>query len=385
MPPDLAEVVADAPAVETPAAPAPAAPAAPAAPDPERSRKDTVREAVAAVREKAASVEGRNPNAPAKVAAPAAERPRAPDGKFAPGIDRPAPAAKPGAQQQGVAVQPSSSADLQAAVGDGTAKEPGEAAPAPPPGWSPASKVAFDHLPDSVKADIAKREKEVNQGFAKLAEYKPVDKYLDMAKRGGTTLDKALENYTGMEQLLRRDVFAGFEAIAKNTGVNLRSFAVAYLQRSGGLQNGQAPNDPAARQPAPIDPDAIVRQATAAVRSEYEQRQAKDELERFRTDPKNRFFENVRPQMLRLVEAGFAQSFQDAYDQACRLDPEISRLLNTPTPPDPRIQAAAQAKAAAKATTGAPTSGLPDPTAKPAATTREAIRAAVLSQRGARA
>jgi hypothetical protein len=54
----------------------------------------------------------------------------------------------------------------------------------PPPGWSPASKAAFDALPEAVKADVAKREEEVNKGFAKLGDYKGLEP--TPRKRSGT-------------------------------------------------------------------------------------------------------------------------------------------------------------------------------------------------------
>lgn len=348
--------------------------AAPATPAPEPSRRDVIAAAVAKQRDPSSE------NAPAKGTAPG-DRPRAPDGKFAPGVDRPAPdrVANPAA--------PSAAAAPNAPPVDAAAPAAAspEAAPVvrPPPGWSPASKVAFDTLPESVKADIAKREREVDQGFAKLAKYKPVDKYLDMAERGGTTLDKALENYTGIETLLRRDVFAGVEQVLKNVGVNPLSFAQAYLQRANGQPQTPPNAQPQARQPASIDPQAIVRQATEAVRAEYEQRQVQGEIQKFAADPKNRFYENVKPAMARLVQAGLANTIQDAYDMACRMDPAISALISQPAPVDPRIAAANQARGAARATIGAPSPGNA-PAARasnPNLSRREEISAAVAAQR----
>jgi hypothetical protein len=363
----------DAPQSEAPAAPeAPSsAPAAPASPAPEPSRREVIAEAVAKQRAPA----GADPKF-----STAGERARAPDGKFAPAaIDRPA------ADRTAVTKTPVLTHESPERpeiphpdAGDEVA------AVRPPPGWSPASKVAFDTLPDSVKADIAKREREVDHGFAKLAKYKPVDKYVEMAERGGTTLDKALEQYTGIENLLRRDVFAGVEQVLRNVGVNPLSFAQAYLQRSAGQPQTQAqPQQPGARQPAPIDPNAIVRQATEAVRAEYQQREVQGEVQRFAADPKNRFFENVKATMGTLINSGIATDLKDAYDKACRLDPTIAPLLNQPAPVDPRVAAANQARGAARATTGAPSPGLV-PGARaldPNLSRRDMIRAAVAAQK----
>ncbi len=128
--------------------------------------------------------------------------------------------------------------------------------PKPPPGWSRASKVAFDALPDAVKEAVAKREREVDQGFAKLKKYKGLDKYVEMAERSGTTLDKALEQYTGLEDLLRRDVFAGVGQILRNMGLNPHAVLQAYYQRVGGGAQEAPQAAPQATQTAPVDPSA---------------------------------------------------------------------------------------------------------------------------------
>lgn len=357
---------------------------APEAAAPEPTLQDTIREAVEAQKARAAPDDADDAPKPPKAVPTAGDRPRSPDGKFAPAAtDRPAPdrtaSAAPAAVEP-VAAQP--------------AEPTGEAVEAirPPPGWSPASKVAFDTLPEHVKADVVKREREVNQGLAKLAEFKPVEKYAEMARNGGTTLEKALENYTGMETLLRRDVFAGMEQILRNVGVNPRSFAMAYLQRAGGAQPAPGVPAPEARQPA-IDPQAIVSQATEAVRREYAAREINGEIERFAADPKNRFFSNVEPQLVKLLQGGlvngvtYLERLQNAYDMACQLDPEIRRLINQPPAPDPRIAAATQARAQGRATVGAPSPGVraARPGGSPKATIEDEIKAAVAAQRGARA
>jgi hypothetical protein len=110
------------------------------------------------------------------------------------------------------------------------AKEIDDRAPA---GWSPESKLAFNAvLPTaeqwaSIKADVLRRE----------ADIEGVDKFIDMAKRGGTTLVKALEAYTALEALLRKDVFAGIDAILANAGIeDVKGFAKVYRER---MERGQ--------------------------------------------------------------------------------------------------------------------------------------------------
>ena len=41
-----------------------------------------------------------------------------------------------------------------------------------------------------------------------------------MAQQHGTTLEKALDSYTGIEKLLRKNVVAGLDQIVNNLGLN---------------------------------------------------------------------------------------------------------------------------------------------------------------------
>jgi hypothetical protein len=349
----------------------------------EPSRIDVIREAVAAQKDRA------DPDATTRTPPSAGERARAPDGKFMPGVDRPAP-------DRTASAAPAAAAATAAAPAAPVAGAPvGDAVGAvrPPPGWSPASKVLFDALPPAVKADIARRETEINAGFARLAAYKDVDKYVDMAAKGGTTLPKALEAYVGMESELRRDVFSGVDKILANIGIkNPVAFAQAYLQRVSGRPQTQAqqPSNPA---PQSADPRQIAAQVRAEIKAEQEQTEMGSALTAFENDPKNQFYANVKPAMVRLIQSGLAvgdttkAQLQDAYDKACRLDPAIVALVNKPAPVNPRLAVATQARAASRATIGALSEGTtPQAKAPPANQSRRAvIEAAVAAQKGARA
>jgi hypothetical protein len=50
-------------------------------------------------------------------------------------------------------------------------------------------------------------------------------------------------------------------------------------------------------------------------------------MEAFRSKPENMYFENVRPQMVQLLESKLADNMQDAYDKAVRLNPEVWPLV----------------------------------------------------------
>lgn len=360
-----------APAAPSPS-PSPPAPAKGAEP----SRLDTIRDAVD--RQKAKASE--SPDAPAKSAAPVtSDRARAPDGKFAPGETKPA------VPTPGTAAAPTPGSDGAAAPGS-----------RPPPGWSPASKAAFDTLPDHIKADVAKREEEVNRGFQKLASYKSIDPYVEMATRGGTTLDKALENYVGIENLLRRDVFAGIDQVLRNVGVKPAAFFQAYLQRAAGGDQTQQQPAPGYQQPQ-FDPRQLADQIKQELVADSHKRVSESAVDEFLNDPANKFAANVESVMAGLLTSGaikgdlpLKQRLKVAYDVACRADPEISALISQAPAnqgaTDVRAAGAPAiaARAAARAVTGSPANGIAPAgqTLRANMTTREVMQSAIVAQRG---
>jgi hypothetical protein len=318
------------------------------------------------------------------------QRERGPDGKFvksegnaavdqagskgaAKGVATAAPAAEPGPKDE---TQPPK--DAPAAI-------------RPPPGFSVATKQAWDALPDHVKADIAKRETEIETGFQR---YTGLSRFAEEAERNGTTLQNAVSDYVAVENELRKDPVSGVEFLFQKMGMNpinvLNAWFSRYAPQQGG--NGQAPTAP---QPQ-IDPNAIiekaVEQARHGVRSEFQQEQINNDIAKFSVDPANRFFANVRPLMSRIVQAGKPDggdyNLQEAYEAACWLNPEIRAILLEETrggQDKAAVRTAAKAQNAAKAVTGAPSSNshAGEPPRRQPKSTEEALRAAIARQRGA--
>jgi len=252
------------------------------------------------------------------------------------------------------------------------------AAHRPPPGWSPASKAAFSSLPPEVQADVAKREAEVNQGFAKLAEYKGLEPLAELAKQNGTNIVKAVGEYRDFEVKLQNDFIGGVGFICQRFGVQPVALANAILARTGGAahQSAAPGAGPTANQTASgLDLTPIMSklsQLEGFVQSqqqrEAQQRQSEisGQIEAFRSDPSNLYFENVRPQMARIMEAGLAGTLKEAYDAACWQTPEIRQLLINQQASGTSGQAiaarqaaaATQARQASKSVTGSPSAGV---------------------------
>lgn len=306
---------------------------------------------------------------PVETAEQTAERVRDEKGRFAAKTEDPEPvAAKETVQPSAAKVAPA----LAAPVVDPLAPpvEPVK----PPPGFSPTAKVVWDKEAltkeewEAVKRDIAKRNDEVGKGFEKLAEYKPIERFAEMAKRSGTTLDKALENYVGIEQELSRDFAGGISGLCQRQGIHPVALANQILARYGASSQQDGTGDQQARQQAGVDLTPITNELNA-LKSYVQQQQSagvQSEIQRFASDPKHTFFENVKADMGRLLNSGQAETMEDAYDAACWANKEIRELLikqrSTPaSDPSAKVAAATQARAASKSITGSP---IPNASAK---------------------
>ena len=200
----------------------------------------------------------------------------------------------------------------------------------PPPGWSPTSKSLYEKLPEPIKADIAKREMEVSQGFAKLAEYKGLDEYVEMARNSRTTLPEALARYVNAENALEADPVNGLLWLCSR----YRTHPALLLQAIGGGQGDQPP-DPSVPQ---LDPRLAghfqaLDQRLGSIEQEREQienQAISSQIHAFASDPANRYFENVRHHMAHIIRTAPQNrqlTLRDVYDEACWANPEIRELL----------------------------------------------------------
>lgn len=296
----------------------------------------------------------------------AAERPigqpsRDEQGRFARAQPDAAATLDPARQAQ----QPAATQDAQ------QAQQPARAAP--PPGWSVPAKQAYDALPQPVKDAIAKREEEVGRGLAKLAEWKDVEPFRDLAAQHGTTVAKALDAYVAAEKLLASNPVEGFRFLANKFQVDLRQ--VANLIYGGGAQPGrQQPGNANGGHQQPPAVLAPLFQEVQALRAAVNQQREADTAQKrskaesdimaFAADPANKWFDNVLPAMTRLYQSGQAKTLKEAYETACWTNPEVrAALISEQQAADLEKRradagaAATSARRAAGSITGSPSAG----------------------------
>jgi hypothetical protein len=259
----------------------------------------------------------------------------------------------------------------------------------PPPGWSVASKAAWDKLPEHIRADIIKRETEVNTGFAQYAGMKELLPYQQRAQSQGGSLKQMLDGFIGLEEQLRQNPEHGFLTIANRLGISPQRLAnsfSAYASQSNGQQGDYQEGY---QQPA-FDPSLLqqhlnpLSQEVNQLKSFVQQIQAAETTRyttafnaaqtRFTSEPDSRYFENVKPLMVKLFESGIVPETGDhyadlkaAYEKACNLTPEIAelrineRIAKTDEARRKAEQEAAEkARLASRSITGSPAAGAKD-------------------------
>lgn len=240
----------------------------------------------------------------------------------------------------------------------------------PPPGWSVASKAAWNDLPAAVKADIAKRETEVSDGFRQyqgLGELKP---YAEAYLRNGQTIKQAFDGYLNIERGLQTNFVGGVEHICQGFNVDPVRLAHAILQKHGqGAPQGEQQPDPIRSALSPLERQIaeLKQERDQERRTAQEQIQSESlaAIQAFAADPKHLYFENVKPMMGHLMSTGQAASMEDAYEKAIWATPEIRQLLLKQQQTEAASQnqaaqrqaAATQARQSARSLTGAPTPG----------------------------
>ena len=206
-------------------------------------------------------------------------------------------------------------------------KEPSVATIGPPPGWSAESKAIFATLPDPIKQDIIKREKEVSDGFKSKSEelkrYSEVDQVVaplrPLFQQMGISEAEGLRRLTSWESALRNPAtrMQAYQALGQQYGINFNS------------PQSEAPAIPDQLRPV-IDQFGQITQQVNSLQSELQRSREEKVSETLAAFSKDKpHFEKVRVKMGQLIQAGIVppNDLDSAYQQAVWADPEIRAVL----------------------------------------------------------
>jgi len=255
----------------------------------------------------------------------------------------------------------------------------------PPTRFAKPAQEAWAQTPEPVRAEVERAIGELTQGIerykAEASAFEPIRKYDEMARASGTTLDKALANYTGIEAGLRQDPIAGTMQIWRNIGIDPHAMVQALVAQVSGqpASTGVSP-EIAALHGQIAEMQRRLETEVGSVKQTFEQQQlaakqrdAQAAVDKFASD--HPYFDELSDPIAQMIETGFAKDLSDAYEKAIRLNPEISAKIEAdkqpPKQPDP-----AQTRKANLSITGTPSAGSNPTTRKPAGSTREALQGA---------
>ena len=290
------------------------------------------------------------------------------------------------AQKDGEAVRPESAADAQAPA---RRDEPGgETQPTldrAPQSWKPAAREEWAKVPPAVRAEVYRREQDVQQAFQQTAQerklaqafeqvYKP---YEAMIRGEGSDPIRAFDHLLQTSYQLRT---AQPVQKAQLVAGLIKQFNVDVQTLDSCLVGQMVPQQQQQRPQAPQDPrmDNLM-QALQNIQRETTQKKAQSaQQEVAQFGQKHEFLDDVRDVMADLIEVsanrGVELSMEGAYNQACMLTPEIKQVMEQRE--KARVAAASQQRAgrsrrAASSVAGSP-AGAPPSDGKPL-TRRDAL------------
>jgi len=201
----------------------------------------------------------------------------------------------------------------------------------PPSSWTPAARELWKDLPDAAKSEIIRREQDsANRAHRMQEMVAPAenmfnslkDVFMD-AQQGGYDAVQQIRGAMDIERGLRSgDMPSRFQvllAVADQYQIPLRQI----INESVGQQVLQSPNQ---TEQAQIPPQIMQEIAEIkAWRSEQEYRTVANEVEGWGSNKE--FFSDVRALMAELVERQMVRNIDDAYDMACRMHPEVFKVM----------------------------------------------------------
>lgn len=247
-----------------------------------------------------------------------------------------------------------------------------------PQAWRPQAREAWAALPAEVRAEVHRRETEVQRAMSESAEVRRVgERLMEVARpyeayirADGSDPVQAAANMFRTAEVLR----VGSAAQRAQTVAQIINQFGVDVGMLDDILSGQPQRAPQGgqQQSAAQFRDPRFDQFLGALQSQRQQQQraaeqhAATELEQFAAS--REFFADVRDTMADLIEVnarkGVTLSYEQAYDMACRLDDGISKILQQrerAKAAQAQTERARRSRAAASSITGAPAGTPPRP------------------------
>lgn len=204
-----------------------------------------------------------------------------------------------------------------------------------PAGWTPVLREKWGSIDPVVQKFIHDRERDIAQTMSKTAEERKVaSEFRDIV----APYEASLRGFGVSASKMTKDLFVQWHALQTGTpeqkAVMIDQFIRFFkpdINTLINLSQGQQPQ--ATQAPAPLNVDQLVEQKLAARDEAAQQAAIGSDIAKFSSDPTNEYFEDVKVQMGRILNAELVDAptmpelLKKAYDLACSQHPEISQII----------------------------------------------------------
>jgi hypothetical protein len=260
-------------------------------------------------------------------------------------------------KKDGTVVATEAEADVAPAAEQPVEQKPvGQYAEAPK-SWKKEAQAEWAKVPESLRAEIHRREEDMHKGighykqFADIGQtlHKAILPYAETITKSGQLAPALIGDLLNMQKVMTtgqpQERVAMALQILQNTGLTVEQLAQAAQQAP--TQPQADPNVTALLQKVQQLESRWTEQDRQ--RAEAEQADSAAEIERFRTDGKHEFFNEVALDMGALIEKGRAANLQEAYDKATWAHPDVRAKLQARQADELKRKQAEEAAAARKA------------------------------------
>lgn len=260
-----------------------------------------------------------------------------------------------------------------------TEAKPSYTAGEPPARFTADVKASWATLPENVRGEVSRMERELTQGYEKhkagAERDATLNEFHDMAKQSGKQLSDVVRAYVGMENLLRTDPNKAFEQLLQRVGSSPRQYAEHIL--------GQTPDQNANQQDATIRElkqtiGQLQQQVGQVSQTFHQQRESAvlQDVTKFAQD--NPRFEELSGDIAFFMKSGRAKDLSEAYTLAERLNPAAPAASDVkPAASSAAQDLSIQTEKGQKSIKGAPDAGSDPVSRKPSTSIKESIRRAM--------
>lgn len=206
-----------------------------------------------------------------------------------------------------------------------------------PQSWKPEARESWSAIPESARNEIVRREREAATALQAAAEKSKqgdglrnaIAPYEANIRASGVDPAQAIQNLLQTEHALRT---APQPHKAEIMARLVKSYDISIEHLAAALDGQPAPQG----QPQHFDPNQFTQQIKQQILGEFQQQRqqatfAKSSQEVTAFGDGREFFQDVREHMADLLEVagrrGIPLTLEDAYNRACQLEPEVSKVI----------------------------------------------------------